>query len=257
MAHLTDNYRVDEEKVLIDNIPCLRLTPRRVEGKYPSIIFYHGLASNKESQRIRAYMLAFAGYQVLIPDAIHHGEREPKETEELELIAKYFWEAILTSVGEADQLLKALIEDYQADPDNIYVTGHSMGGFISAGVFAHNPRIKGAAPMNGSFNWKRSGEVLLESMGLDKDVFSLKDQETIDRLDPVNYRDNMVKRQILILHGQVDPEVNIAPQREFYQLMKEDASRDYSIDMIEYENLGHFVTTGMIEDLIKWLKEGE
>ena len=28
-----------------------------------------------------------------------------------------------------------------------------------------------------------------------------------------------------------------------------------NLNMIEYEDLGHFVTTNMMEDLIKWIKD--
>lgn len=249
MAHLFENYGVEEEKIDIEGIPCLRLLPKNKEGKLPTIIFYHGLGSNKERQRMRGYMLAFAGYQVFIPDALHHGERDAKYTEDPIQVSKYFWQAILQSLQESEILIDRIVEDYRADEENIFVTGHSMGGFISAGVFTHNPKVRAAAPLNGSFSWEASNDSLRVVHG--HEGVKIEEEKEVNILDPIEHKDKIRDRDILILHGEKDPEVDINPQREFFEEMKKDME---NIDMIEYEDLGHFFTTNMMEDLIKWLK---
>ncbi len=250
MNYLRDNYAVEEEKLYIGDIPTLRLKPKGKEGRLPSIIFYHGLDSNKERQRLRGYILSFLGYQVFIPDAIHHGERDRKESQDPKLIARYFWQAILQSVKESSFLTQEIIGKYNGDRDKIYATGHSMGGFISAGVLANNKDVKKAMPMNGSFDWEKSSSIMLESMGLASD-FTIPEEEDMVKYSPINNIGKLEGKEILILHGEVDPEVDIRPQKDFFEANR---SR-LSIEMIVYEGLGHTVSTNMLDDLIKWLKD--
>jgi len=74
--YLKSNFIV-EEKVRIQEIPAIIFRPREVKERIPTVIFYHGWSSNKELQRIRGFILASAGYQAVIPDAVYHGERNP------------------------------------------------------------------------------------------------------------------------------------------------------------------------------------
>ena len=64
---------ITEEKIYIGDIPCLKIEGHeKVKGV---IIFYHGWSSTKELQSLRGHILAAYGYDVLIPEAIYHGER--------------------------------------------------------------------------------------------------------------------------------------------------------------------------------------
>lgn len=68
---------VVEEKIYIGEIPAIIFRPAETRNLYPTVIFYHGWSSSKENQRFRAFILSALGYQVVIPDAINHGERNP------------------------------------------------------------------------------------------------------------------------------------------------------------------------------------
>ena len=105
IGYLDRHFAVEEERLTIGGLPCIRLIPKGLETSYRTIIFYHGLDSSKDRQRIRGHILAGFGYQVLLPDAVHHGERDRKETEDPEKIGRYFWQAILTSLRESDSLV--------------------------------------------------------------------------------------------------------------------------------------------------------
>ena len=64
---------ITEEKIYIGDIPCLKISCHEdVKGM---VIFYHGWTSTKELQSLRGHILAAYGYDVLIPEAVHHGER--------------------------------------------------------------------------------------------------------------------------------------------------------------------------------------
>lgn len=253
MGYLDRHFAVEEERLTIGGIPCIRLIPKGLETSYRTIIFYHGLDSSKDRQRIRGHILAGFGYQVLLPDAVHHGERDRKETEDPEKIGRYFWQAILTSLRESDSLVDKILGDLNSNGE-IYVTGHSMGGFTAAGVATHNDRIRGAIPMNGSFNWKRSSQILMEDMGLTAD-YDFPEREEMEALDPIKHIERLEGKRILMLNGEIDQEVSILPQKEFYNIARH--VLDSRLDFIEYEGLGHFVTTNMLEDLLNYLEAGE
>lgn len=249
MIRYDKNYSVDEEKIYIENIPCIRLTPHGLSGKLATVIFYHGLDSSKERQRMRAYILAFMGYQVIVPDALHHGERDRKETQDVEKITRYFWQAILKNIEESIFITREAIDKYEADKNRLYAMGHSMGGYTTAGVLAHNNMVKGGIILNGSLNWLKSNAIMLEAMGLPRN-YTIPEEDDINILNPSDNMQNLKYKNILMIHGVNDPEVSIIPQREFYNENKD----SLNIDMIEYDGLGHFVTTNMMEDVLNWLE---
>lgn len=250
--YLKDNYKVLEEKITINGVPAIRLFPEGLEGDLKTIIFYHGLGSKKENQRYRGHVLSSFGFQVIVPDALHHGERDAKDTEDPVEIRRYFWQAIIQSTKESSKLIDEIISDLRGDEDHIYVSGHSMGGFTSAGVITHDNRVRCAIPINGSFNWGRSNEMLRDTLGSNIDDIESQEPE-IKELDPMNNLEKLKDENILILHGDKDLSVDIEIQRDFYSVMKEMGSKN--IIMKEYEGLGHFTTTNMMEDIIIYLKK--
>ena len=77
MADFIKSNYIIEEKVKLKEIPAIIFRPRDAKEPIPTVVFYHGWSSNKETQRMRGFILASVGYQVVIPDAIYHGERIP------------------------------------------------------------------------------------------------------------------------------------------------------------------------------------
>ena len=182
-----DNYlksnNIIEEKIHIGEIPAILFRPKENKKLLPTIILYHGWGSDKESQRIRGFILSAVGYQVIIPDAIYHGERNPIDHEATENMGKYFWETILKNLDEVENIVNELVLQYDADGDRIGVIGNSMGGFTAAGVFTHNPKIKASVVFNGSYGWKNSNRIFKESFGI-KMTENLKKMEgRINKLD--------------------------------------------------------------------------
>ena len=240
-----------EEQVTIKDIPCIILKPKDQNGKLSTIIFYHGWSSSKESQRFRGFILASLGYQVIIPDSIHHGERNPIDYENVDKMRDYFWKTILNNIKESKDIIDKSIDIHNVDPDNVGVMGHSMGGFTAAGAFTHDRRIKTSIILNGSFNWAMSNEIFLGELG--KNI-TVEEEDEIIRLDPMNNFDKLLDRSILVLHGGSDDLVAIEPQNEFYRKIKNLYKNGSKIKLIKYKHMGHFVTTNMMEDAGKWLK---
>ncbi len=252
MTYIEKNKNIQVEKIKIQDIPSILLRPKNISGKLSTVILYHGWSSNKENQKFRGSILANLGYQVIIPDSIHHGERNFLEIDHnnKNSIAKYFWETILKNMDEADSIIDDIIEKYKGNPNKIGVLGHSMGGFTSAGIFTHNKRIKTAIPLNGSFNWARCNEIFAESLESD---FILKEGKKVENLDPMKNFDKLIDRPILMLNGEADKLIPVEPQKIFYKELRKLYTNKANIKIIRYPHLGHFVTTNMMEDVLDWL----
>lgn len=243
-----------ERNIEIGDIPTIVLTPKGDFKLYPTIIFYHGWSSNKELQRFRGFILSSIGYQVIIPDAVYHGERNPLSNYGHTNAVKYFWNIVLKNIKESNDVINYSIKNLKADPNRIGVAGHSMGGFTTAGVFAKNEQIKASVVFNGSFNWRNSNMIFKESL---KDFEESNNdlEELIDSLDPSQNLNALIDRPILLLHGRDDLVVNINPQREFYEKILPLYNDKTKIKFIEYYYLGHFVTTNMMEEACNWFNK--
>lgn len=250
--YLFSNH-IKEEKTYIHNIPAILLRPIDAKELIPTIIFYHGWGSTKESQRIRGLIYATVGFQVLIPDAINHGERNSIAYNSDN--GKYFWKTIFNNLEESDLLIKSIIDKYNGDPENISVIGSSMGGFTAAGVFTHNSNIKFLITLNGSCAWRNANEFLKGNLNITMTDELIDIEGRIDKLDPINHLHLLKDRSILMLHGDSDSSVSINNQRLFLKKIKPLYKNAGKIKLVEYPNLNHYVTTNMIEESIKWLKE--
>ncbi len=252
-----DYLKVDhviEEKINIDNIPALLFQPKNKTGQLHTIILYHGWSSSKESQRIRAFILCSLGYQVVVPDAIHHGERGLLDYADPNNVRDYFWSVVFKNINESGKIIDYTIKNNNANKDTITVLGHSMGGFTSAGIFTHNPMVKAMVVINGSCNWSHTNSIFKENPAFVNSVDYEEIEEKIESLDPMNNLDKIINRPILILHGEADNVVPIGSQHIFYEKLKPMYSHKEDIDFIQYPNLGHFVTTNMMEQVAIWLQ---
>src|SRR5699024_6424088 len=185
MGDYIQSNSIIEERISIKGIPAILFRQKEENESIPTIIFYHGWSSKKESQRIRGFLLAAVGYQVIIPDAINHGERNPlNDYEKVENVVKYLWDTIFTNLEEGDIIVEELISKYNTDPNRIGVMGHSMGGMTTAGLFTHNPKIKTAIVLNGSCAWEDLNNRFKER--LDMDIETKELDNTINEIDPMS-----------------------------------------------------------------------
>lgn len=253
------NYEIIEEKIIIDGMPIIRFVPKAMKKPYKTLIFYHGWGSSKYSQRIRAFLISTLGYQVILPDGIHHGERDPLEDyNNPKYVFDYFWETIFKNLEEAPRLISYIMSNLDGDINNIHVTGHSMGGFTAGGVFTHNHSVRSVVTLNGSLNWMESNQYFLKDMAQLKDIdtggenYKLVEGKIRD-LDPINNLEKLKNRPIKIIHGEKDSQVSIKPQIDFYKEIEPTYENKKDISFMKVEDLDHFVTTNMIEELILWL----
>ena len=90
------------EKETMVEIPTLHVVEADLKdlSDIPTVFFLHGFTSAKEHNLHVAYLLAEQGIRVILPDALHHGEREDDVSNNEKKLALSFWEIVLTSIGE-------------------------------------------------------------------------------------------------------------------------------------------------------------
>ncbi|MSU00410.1 alpha/beta fold hydrolase [Tissierella pigra] len=250
MTNYLKSNNIIEDKIKIGEIPAILFRPKDERELIPTIIFYHGWSSNKEIQRIRGFILASVGYQVIIPDAIYHGERKALDNYGGENAAKYFWDIIFSNIEESYSIINEIILNYNGDPKRIGVMGHSMGGITAAGVFTHNPNLKTLAVLNGSCGWQDSNNRFKEF--LEVDSYERELEEKVNKMDPMNNLNLLIDRPIILLHGDSDTLVPIESQELFYENLKPLYNHKEKLKIMKYLNLNHFVTTDMMEQSIAW-----
>lgn len=237
---------IQEERIMIGDIPCLQI----LSGENPQgvIVFYHGWSSLKEFQSLRGRIFAAYGYDVLIPDAIHHGERHPIDYN-IEPSYILFWETIFQNVKEAPQLLDYIRTWRPGLP--LAVTGHSMGGFSALGVMTQHKEFQTAVAMNGSGWWDESERRFRAALHINKPAGFADMMESIDRLDPYTHTEALQGRSVLALNGGADPTVDNAVQQLYIEKLRRNTDIDSRLTL--YPGLGHFVTTQMMGEAVDWI----
>jgi polyhydroxybutyrate depolymerase len=121
-------------------------TPANHNGSLPVLFFLHGLGEQIVTcnQEFNFSQLAEDfGWAIVAPQALSQG------------IFGTMWNAGLISssiddVGFLLALLDSLTEQYQLDPDSVFFTGFSMGGFMTYRMaIEHGDRITACAPVSG------------------------------------------------------------------------------------------------------------
>lgn len=249
---MLESKLIKEEKHVVDGIPLIRFVGRGLEAPYKTLVFYHGWSSSKESDRMRGMILASFGYQVIIPDAIHHGERGGLDYSEPETMAGYFWPTVLNNMEEYSTIKRKAIEDFGASQESIAVIGNSMGGFTASGIFTYNPEIKALVVLNGSANWTGANAVFEGMLPGELPDALEKKKEKLAKLDPINNIERLVDRPVLLLHGSKDQVVDKASGEEFYSKAYQEYRDKSRIKFVEYERVNHTVTTKMMEEALGW-----
>lgn len=240
-------------KILLKNIPCIVFSPDEEDKNTPTVFFYHGWSSCKDNHVFTGEVLSKFGYRVIIPDSIYHGERGNLDYDNFNVGKKYFFKTIFNSIDEFPEIFKEAQCKFNINTEKIAVMGHSMGGFISSGIFAEHKKVKTMICFNGGTSYKRAVEELTKS---DKSYkISKEDDEKIKKYDPLTKlmnQDNL--RPIFILHGSSDELVPISIQKYFYEKISPVYKKlPQILKFDEIPRLNHYVTIGMLKSSIEWM----
>lgn len=217
--------RVTYKRIILQGIPALLFEPLDELPK-GRVIHYHGWGSRKENHSLMASALAASGFEVLVPDALCHGERGSIASEGYEGLP----EVILANLKE----FPLLASFGKGAP--LFLSGHSMGS-MSAGVIFHQyPLVKAAAILNGYLSFKSLAGQIPRAL-LD--------------VDPTDFLEGIGERHLLILHGEGDSSVDIQVQRDYVKKARE-AFLPGHLVMEEYPRLDHWITLSMLERTLKF-----
>lgn len=234
------------EKMEIHGIPVTIVHPPVETGK-PAIL-YHGWSSCSEYQLTKASILAVNGYTVFIPEALYHGERgaltDYYQKEDYDI----FWKTIFRNMEEFPFLSSYIKERFSERP---FILGHSMGGLSVLGIGSiHGQDLKGIVCFNGSGDWLMTHLFIQARFGMyvEKD-WPLYDE--IEKKSPINHLDTLKNVPIFMTNGDSDNSIDPRAQAHFYdELVKAEGKAE----RVTYPFLGHFVTTNMMDDGMKWME---
>lgn len=188
------------------------------EKKLPTIFFFHGYTSAKEHNLHVAYLLAEKGFRVLLPDALHHGEREQQLTGSERDFS--FWEIVLTSIKELEQIKMVLERRGVLAENRLGVIGTSMGAITMYGALAKYEWIKTAASFMGTAYYEAfamAQMTMIEEKGIQVEI---KEKELVlNQIRPYDLStqlDKLAGRPLFIWHGKEDQVVPYPFSEQLY-----------------------------------------
>ena len=206
---------------------------------HPVILFLHGAGEGGEDGLLQT--------QVGLGPAIRQArERFPFIVIFPQARRDQFWAGEMTTLA-----LKALdrtVDEFNGDPQRLYVTGISMGGFGTWYVAARAPRKFAAiVPICGFVNVKRP------DLPGERKAFVLKDNPFAKSPDPyVAAASQISKVPTWIFHGGADPVISPDESRRMFQTLK---ASGFDVKYTEYDGVGHdsWDRAYAEPDLVQWL----
>lgn len=233
-------------------IPLLEIYPAAAENKIlPTIIYYHGWRSNKELVLTNAKKLAEAGFRVLAPDSLNHGERY---SEVSPIISFTFWQTIQANIVEFNQIIAHGQRLNLLDPEKIGVAGVSMGGMTASAIFAANPEVQAAACLMGTPALAAYRDFIINYAADNHRKLPgqyLKTLGFIEEFDVLKHQDQIANRPFLIWHDQQDPKIPFAQVEEFVEQTK-DAPTNQQMEVIFTNHYGHLLTAEIMEKMVQF-----
>jgi acetyl esterase/lipase len=190
----------------------LDVYPAQNSKSAPVVVFLHG-GSWRHGRKDQYFFAADAflrlGYTVVLPDYIKHPSPEAR------------YPAFIEDGAQAITWVKANIREYNGDPDNIFLAGHSAGAHTAA-MLATDGRflnkvglsekdLKGVAGIAGPYSFIPDWYVTQEIFG---------PPENYPLMDALNYVDGS-EPSTLLLHSSADEQVGQYNQKKLARSLKE------------------------------------
>ncbi len=252
-----DTHMVSIQKGTIGDIPFLLAEKPENAGKpLPLFIFIHGYTSAKEHNLHFAYSLAEKDFRVILPDALHHGERivaNPPKSMEYD-----FWNIVQQGIQDVNTIMDWAKENEFVLEDQVAVGGTSMGAIITYGSLVNNPKISAGCALMGTpahekfARWQieriqNAGyDIPLTVEELENSISSLKDYDLTRNLDKLN------NRPLFIWHSEVDAVIPYEFAKPYVQTLTEkNSSSVYMND----KTSGHKVSRAAYLNAVEWIAQ--
>jgi predicted peptidase len=210
------------------------------QGKlHPVILFLHGAGEGGEDGLLQT--------QVGLGPAIRQArERFPFIVVFPQARRDQFWAGEMAAL--ALKTLDQTVKEFNGDPQRLYVTGISMGGFGTWYVAAKAPgKFAAIVPICGFVNVKRP------DLPAERKVFVLEDNPFANSPDPyVTVASQISKVPTWIFHGGADPVISPDESRRMFQTLK---ASGFDVKYTEYDGVGHdsWDRAYAEPDLVPWL----
>lgn len=230
------------ERRVFGGIPCL--VERPLTDVRALALVYHGVSASKEGNLGLFTPLVRAGFAVVLPDAVGHGERAEASLNSTTLGYRNFLRTCAAKTAlEAPDLIGALHAEFGPQPTG--AIGISMGGFAAHYLALREKRLGSAVVISSGGVWSES-EV---SVPLARDF--------IEAYRPSVHADLAPPTRLLVLHGE-DDEVFALPDYEVtvraYRSAYAHANCPERFESRLYPNVGHYTTGEMLGEAVAWLR---
>lgn len=246
------------EDITIEEVPCLVMTSKENKDKpLPLFMYYHGFESAREHSLPIGYMLANAGFRVVLPDALHHGVREQGIDKAKRRIA--FWDIVVQNIKE----MKTLHDYFEAgeyiQDEQVFVAGTSMGGITTAGGLAAYDFIKAAGLMMGTAYLTEYAKLLGERIVQETNKVTEEDvAAALQMLVPFDLSkqlNKLNKRPLFIWHGEKDALIPFANAQKLYEAARPLYENQKNIQFSADPNAGHAVNRAAMIEATNWFKQ--
>ncbi|GAB4073944.1 prolyl oligopeptidase family serine peptidase [Barrientosiimonas marina] len=243
----------------IANVPSLVIVDHAKEYEaLPTVTFFHGFTSAKEHNLPLAYLLAEEGFRIILPDSMHHGERDQGISSMKIQLA--FWDIVMQNVAELQAIKNELDEQNLVLDNRFGIAGTSMGGITSAAALTQYPWIKTAGILMGTPKLLTYAKTLVD--GYQKvDETAITDDMTndlyaqLEAYDLSNQIDKLADRPVLFWHGEHDEVVPFNHSYAFYENAQSYYSHPENIRFLSEANRGHKVSRYAILETVRWFKQ--
>jgi len=216
--------------------------------RYPAVLYIHGGPHGMHPSagfQLRPHALAAAGYVVLLPNprgSSGYGER--------------FTAGCVGDWGGGDYedlmgAVDALVRKGVADPERLFVTGYSYGGFMTTWVVGHTDRFRAAiigAPV--SDHVSMAGTTDIPRFSFAEVGSAWDDVQTVWERSPVAHLPNCTT-PVLIEHHEGDLRCPIGQAEEIFQALK---LRGKEVEFLRYPggfHLPDFFPPSQDEDYLR------
>lgn len=240
----------------IHNIPTLHVVKAENDHtkQLPTVFFLHGYTSAKEHNLAIAYLLAEKGFRVILPDALHHGEREGdvrgKDRDVL------FWNIVLQSIKEISLIKDNLQQRELIDNERIGVAGTSMGAITMYGTLSQYSWIHSAVSFMGTAYFQSFANAQIKMIEDSGHTLEEKmKQAMLSQLKAVDLSQNLEalnERPLLIWHGEQDQVVPFDYSKALYAQLYDQYDQTDRIQFIQEPNTSHKVTRHATLQGVDW-----
>jgi len=133
--------------------------------------------------------------------------------------------------------IEKMVELGFADPNKLFLTGGSFGGFMTAWIVSHDNRFKAAVAQRGVYNFisMYGASDALTLVEWEFDTLPWKNTELLWDRSPLKYIEN-ITTPLMILHSEMDFRVGISQAEELYTALKREGKKTC---LVRYPREGH------------------